>query len=152
MIEAVNSVVSNAPLVRIAADQVNVARSFAANPNRVQEAAGTDLPKAPYISPYISWSNDYGKAVLQIRDSESGEVVNQFPSETRLRAQLSRPVSDIPTPKQNTEGSTSVTPQQSATPAPQAQQQVAEAQVAAAALAKGAQASLPQIATVVTSA
>ena len=149
MIEAVNSVVSNAPLVRIAADQVNVARSFAANPDRVQEAAGSDLPKAPYISPYISWSNDYGKAVLQIRDSESGEVVNQFPSETRLRAQLSRPVSDIPTPKTS---ESSDVPAQSATPAPQAQQQVAEAQVAAAALAKGAQASLPQIATVVTSA
>lgn len=151
MIEAVNSVVSNAPLVRIAADQVNVARSFAANPDRAQEAAGSDLPKAPYISPYISWSNDYGKAVLQIRDSESGEVVNQFPSETRLRAQLSRPVSDIPTPKQSSEGSYSA-PEQSATLAPQAQQQVAEARVAAAAPAKGAQASLPQIATVVTSA
>ncbi len=160
MIEAVNSVVSNAPLVRIAADQVNVARSFAANPDRIQEAAGASLPKAPYISPYISWSNDYGRAVLQIRDSESGEVVNQFPSETRLRAQLSKPLGgDIATPQQEAEGSyvapeqSSAPQQQVSTPTPSPQQaQVAEAQVAAAALTKSAQASLPQIATVVTSA
>jgi hypothetical protein len=151
MIEAVNSVVSNAPLVRIAADQVNVARSFAANPDRVQEAAGANLPKAPYISPFISWDTDYGKAVLQIRDSQSGEVVTQFPSETRLRAQLASTPADqsfsAPKQAQKTEADIPDAPQV------QAQQaQVAQAQVAAAALAKGAQASLPQIATVVTSA
>ena len=39
MIEAVNSVLANASLVRGNAEQVDVSKSFAANPDRVQEAA-----------------------------------------------------------------------------------------------------------------
>ncbi len=152
MIEAVNSVVSNAPLVRVSADQVNAANSFAANPDRIQQAAGANLPQAPYLSPFIAWSNDYGKAVLQIRDSESGEVVTQFPSNSRLQAQLSQSIGNELAPvKTETPdigaADTKAAPQQAAQ-----QAHVAEAQVAAAALAKSAQASVPQIATVVTSA
>ncbi len=151
MIEAVNSVVSNAPLVRIAADQANVARAFASNPTNVAQPAGANLPSAPYLSPFIAWNNDFGKAVLQIRDSESGEVVNQFPSDSRLRAQLGQAIgNELAAPEKpqvDTETSdVGVSAPQTSAP------QVAEAQVAAAALAKGAQASLPQIATVVTSA
>jgi len=81
MIEAVNSVVSNAVLARGSAEQQSVVRSFAANPERVQEVA-----QAPYVSPYISMNIDYNKAVLQIRDSDTGDVVRQFPTESQMEA------------------------------------------------------------------
>lgn len=81
MIEAVNSVISNAVLARGSAEQQSVARSFAANPERVQEVA-----QAPYVSPYISMDINYNKAVLQIRDSDTGDVVRQFPTESQMEA------------------------------------------------------------------
>lgn len=89
MIEAVNSVVSSAPTLRGAVEQASTARSLAANPARVQEVASSapELPKAPYISPYISLDYNYDRAVLQIRDSDTGDVVEQFPTESRLAEQ-----------------------------------------------------------------
>ncbi len=81
MIEAVNSVLSNAVLARGSAEQQSVARSFAANPEKVQEVA-----QAPFVSPYISVNVNYNKAVLQIRDGDTGDVVRQFPSESQLEA------------------------------------------------------------------
>jgi hypothetical protein len=83
MIEAVNSVISNAPLIRTSADQVASSRSFAADAAAVESVAR--MPLAPYISPYISMDTNYDKAVLQLRDSDTGDVVNQFPSEQTLR-------------------------------------------------------------------
>lgn len=58
-----------------------------------QSATSVDLsalelkggPEAPYISPYISVDINYNKAVLQIRDSDTGDVLKQFPSESRLQ-------------------------------------------------------------------
>ena len=64
MIEAVNSVLSNSPITRIATEQQSVVSSFAANPDRVQVVA-----QAPYISPYIHVDVNFDKAVLQIRDA-----------------------------------------------------------------------------------
>lgn len=84
MIEGVNSVLANAAIVRANAEQSSVVRSFAANPARVQEAASA--PQAPYISPYIHLDVNYNKAVLQIRDSDTGDVLKQFPSNTTLEA------------------------------------------------------------------
>ncbi len=85
MIEAVNSAVANAAVVRASAEAATaVTRSYAANPDRIQESAGT--PKAPYISPFIHLDLDYDKAVLLIRDAETGDVVRQFPSESALES------------------------------------------------------------------
>ena len=84
MIEAVNSVISNAPLIRGNADQVAASNNFAADAAAVEQVARA--PLAPYISPYISLDTNYDKAVLQLRDSETGDVVNQFPSEQTLRS------------------------------------------------------------------
>lgn len=86
MIEAVNSLVSNAAVLRASAEQVSTQRALAANPARVQEVAqpSADLPQVPYISPYISIDTNYNKAVLQIRDADTGDVVRQFPSEESL--------------------------------------------------------------------
>lgn len=81
MLEAVNSVLQSAPLVRAQAEQVSTADSFAANPDRVQKAP----PKAPYISPYIHFDVNFDEAVLQIRDSSTGDVLRQFPSEPILQ-------------------------------------------------------------------
>lgn len=81
MFEAVNSTLSNAPLLRPQVEQVSAARSYAANPEKVQEVA-----QAPYISPFIHLDVNFGKAVLQIRDSDTGDVVRQFPSESALEA------------------------------------------------------------------
>lgn len=93
MLEAVTSVLQTAPVARGSAEQTSNARSFAANPDKVQE-----VPRAPYISPYIHMDVNYDKAVLQIRDSETGDVIRQFPSETRLRTQSAQASSEETTP------------------------------------------------------
>jgi len=80
MLEAVNSVLQSAPVIRGNAEQVSTSASFAANPDRVQK-----VPQAPYISPYIHMDVDLG-AVLQLRDSETGDVVRQIPSEASIEA------------------------------------------------------------------
>ena len=86
MIEAVNSSVSSSAVLRATADQASTQRAQSANPARVQEAAEPlrDAPQVPYISPYIHLDLNYNKAVLQIRDSSTGDVVRQFPSEESL--------------------------------------------------------------------
>ena len=134
MIEAVNSVVANASVLRGQAEAVSAARSFAANPERVQEVV-----QAPYISPYISMDVNYNKAVLQIRDSDTGDVLKQFPSETALEfrsrqaaVQSARPVEAPKTQSAEVSTPTFTASAPTPTPAPQVN---AQAQVAAAALA-----------------
>lgn len=82
MIEAVNSVLSNAQYTRAAAEQQSVASSYAANPARIQQAAA----QAPYISLFIKVDVNFDKAILQIRDSDTGDVVRQIPTESQLEA------------------------------------------------------------------
>lgn len=82
MLEAVNSSVSNAPLIRGNADQTSSTRSIAANPSKVQQVA-----QAPFISPYIHIDVNYGAAVLALRDSETGDFLTTIPSDTKLAAQ-----------------------------------------------------------------
>lgn len=79
----------NTPHLRGTADQVSVARSYAANPERIQET-----PKAPYISPYVFVDVYFDKAVLQIRDSETGDVLTQFPAENQLEQARQRAAQD----------------------------------------------------------
>lgn len=78
MIEAVNSVLANSSLSRGSAVQLSTAAKVS------QEAPVT--PKAPYISPHIVVDTGANKAVIQIRDSDTGDVLTQFPSESRIRA------------------------------------------------------------------
>jgi hypothetical protein len=144
VIEAVNSVVSNATLVRAAAEQIDV-RALAANPGRVQEVAS--IPQAPYISPYISMDHNYNKAVLQIRNSDTGDVITQFPSESRLRAaqasarlaaaqqQVTKQSSQMPTPAIGVTNHTEVSVPSISESAPAPTSDVGQAQIASAALA-----------------
>lgn len=81
MIEAVNSVLSTSPMARVVTEQQSVVNSYAANPERVQVVA-----QAPYISPYIHVDVNFDKAVLQIRDADTGDVVRTIPSEGQLEA------------------------------------------------------------------
>jgi hypothetical protein len=93
MIEAVNSVISSAPLIRGNAEALAASNSFAADAVAVQTVAR--MPLAPFISPYISVNTDYDKAVLQVRDSDTGDVVTQFPSEQTLRARQRQEVAQL---------------------------------------------------------
>lgn len=81
MIEAVNSILSNASVTRVVAEQQSTARSYAANPDKIQEAA-----KAPYLSQHIALDSRYNKAILQVRDTNTGDVLRQFPTEGQLKA------------------------------------------------------------------
>ena len=85
MIEAVNSVLQTAPFVRASSEQNSAVDSFAANPDRVQKV--TQFATAPYVSPYIHLDVNYDKAVIQLRNGETGDVENQFPSQPQLEAQ-----------------------------------------------------------------
>lgn len=82
MIEAVNSVLSNAPFTKAVVEQQSVVNSYAANPARLQQAP----VQAPYISLYIKVDTNFDKAILQIRDSDTGDVVRQIPTESQLEA------------------------------------------------------------------
>lgn len=85
MFEAVNSVLSNAPLMRGLVEQSSVAK-----PVSFEVGTAPTAPSAPYISPYISIDLNFNKAVLQIRDSDTGDVLTQFPSEETLAARQRR--------------------------------------------------------------
>ncbi|HIF24646.1 MAG TPA: hypothetical protein EYG18_07000 [Micavibrio sp.] len=138
MLEAVNTVLQNASATRAAAEQVSTADSYAANPERTQRAA----PQAPYVSPYIVVDVNYDKAVIQIRNGETGDVEGQYPSQSRLQQQARAAQAEIraenlaPEPQQQATQRTEA-PQQTA-PAPQAeapqqtQQQAVTAQQQAA--------------------
>jgi uncharacterized FlaG/YvyC family protein len=82
MIEAVNSVLQSAPVIRGNAEKTSTSDSFAANPQSVQKVA-----QAPYVSPYITVDVHTNTTVLQIRDSATGKVVDQIPSKTNLETQ-----------------------------------------------------------------
>lgn len=86
MLEAVHSVLQAAPAVRQQAERVSAADSFAANPDQVQKAPPL---QAPYVSPYIFVDPALNKAVIQIRNGETGDVVGQFPTEASMRARAS---------------------------------------------------------------
>lgn len=135
MIEAVNSVVANASALRAQAEQVSVARSFTANPERTQEVV-----QAPYVSPYISMDVNYNKAVLQIRDGDTGDVLKQFPSDTALEfrsrqiaQQAAEPV-EVAEPETTAEPSETLELKVADAPSPSVPAVNAQAQVAAAAL------------------
>jgi hypothetical protein len=82
MIEAANSVLQTAPAVRTVAEQASSnLESFAANPARTQKV----VIQAPYVSPYIAIDTDYNRAVLQLRNGETGDVTDQYPSRSRLQ-------------------------------------------------------------------
>jgi|TARA_R110002126_G_scaffold13118_3_gene56775 hypothetical protein len=73
MLEAVNSVVSNAPLLKVNTDNTRIDKGVATSPEAIQKLSVS----APYISPYVYVTK--GEAVLQIRDNNTGDVQRQIP-------------------------------------------------------------------------
>ena len=78
MIEAVNSVISNANLLRQGATQGGNLR-----PQELESVS--EFPLAPYVD-QISLDTNFDTAVLEIRDSDTGDVLRQFPTESTLEA------------------------------------------------------------------
>lgn len=90
MIEAVNSAIAATPFLRALPGMGAEISQPLANQGaeHVIETIGSAKgPQAPFISPYVYVNLNYNKAVLQIRDGETGDVLDQIPSDERLAAQ-----------------------------------------------------------------
>lgn len=121
MIEAVNSSVASASILRAGAQQVNA--TVAAQIDATAPIA--EAPKAPYISPHIAVDVSYNKAVLQIRDSDTGDVKDQFPTKSKLaeirRAQAQQEQGREVARRQAKQQTTEIAQQSVATAQPQQQ-------------------------------
>ena len=82
MIEAVKSTLSASPVLQKSMEQMSNTKSFAANPDKIQEVA-SDIP---YVSPSVRVDNNSKLAILEFRDSGTGEVMIQIPSEAQIEA------------------------------------------------------------------
>lgn len=103
MIEAVNSLIANAQVVRGTAAQTDPAHAYAANPDKVQETATVvgasaeqstvgvtetaSAGQAPYVSPRVVVDIRYKKPILEFRNGQTGDVEHQFPTEFALELQ-----------------------------------------------------------------
>lgn len=90
MIEAIKSTIAATSFIKPGLDQTSNARSFAANPDKVQESAA----EAPYVSPNVRVDNNAKIAILEFRDSVTGDVLAQIPSEAQLEAYKRRQAKD----------------------------------------------------------
>jgi len=81
MIEAVKSTVANSALSRTSIEQSSTLTSFAANPEKSQVVSQT-----PYVSPTVRVDVNTKIAILEFRESITGEVIAQIPSEQALRS------------------------------------------------------------------
>lgn len=89
MIEAVNSALANATLLRGNTEQANSLRPETPAGN-IEQLSKVEFQLAPYVSPYVEVDTTFNKAVLQIRDRDTGDVKRQFPSETTMRARAAQ--------------------------------------------------------------
>lgn len=78
MIEGVNSSLQTSQLLRASVQQASSADVFSADAAPVQKIA-----RAPSVSVYVDI--DYDTAVLQFRNVETRDVIDQIPSETLLQ-------------------------------------------------------------------
>jgi hypothetical protein len=99
MIEAVNSVLANASLLRSSADSKSKSQN---NIVETTSDSGSQPISAPYISPYVSVDINYNKAVLQLRDSVTGDVVEQIPDQRALESNRRDQVQDAAVQLQQT--------------------------------------------------
>ncbi|MCB1531646.1 MAG: hypothetical protein KDJ35_02140 [Alphaproteobacteria bacterium] len=82
MIETVNSVISGTSTARAIAAEAVASNAAASNFELGDQVARA--PVAPFVSPYYALDTNFDTAVLQIRDSETGDVLKQYPSEKTL--------------------------------------------------------------------
>lgn len=75
MLEAVNSTLQSAQVLKPIVAQTSTSESLSANPERVQKSTS-----APFVSPFIFVDSANQQVVLQIRNNETGDAISQFPS------------------------------------------------------------------------
>lgn len=84
MIEAIKSTLAVAPQLSKVSEQASTSRSFAANPDKVQEVAlDTD---GFYSSRNVRVDSSANIAVLEFRNPLNGDVKTQIPTEAQLKA------------------------------------------------------------------
>lgn len=82
MVASISSIAQNAQVLRSAAESQQEQQP------RIQPVeSAPQAPQAPFISPVVSVDTEFGTPVILLRDSDSGEVVTQIPSEPALQAQ-----------------------------------------------------------------
>lgn len=81
MIEAVKSTVASNALLRGSVDQSSTLNSFAANPDKLQSVS-----QPPYVSPTVRIDVNSKIAILEFRESLTGQVLAQIPSEQAIRS------------------------------------------------------------------
>ncbi len=84
MIEAIKSTLSVAPAVAKIAEQASSSRSFATNPDKLQEVAAPN--DGFYTSRNVRVDNTANIAVLEFRNPLNGDVKTQIPTEAQLQA------------------------------------------------------------------
>ncbi len=89
MIEAVKSTVASSALLRGNVDQSSTLNSFAANPDKIQAVS-----QAPYVSPTVRVDVNTKIAILEFRESDTGQIVAQIPSEQAIRTYKLREAKD----------------------------------------------------------
>lgn len=89
MIEGVNSAIAASQFTKSLPGQGGdaLARPEGITQDAAEVASVQGGPRAPFVSPFVHMDVSYNQAVLQIRDSETGDVVRQIPSDNRLAAQ-----------------------------------------------------------------
>lgn len=85
MIDAVKTTLANSSLQKQSLEQTSTLTSYSADPERLQAVA-----QAPYVSPTVRIDNNAKIAIMEFKESETGEVVLQVPSEQQLRAYKAR--------------------------------------------------------------
>lgn len=119
MIEAVKSTVANSALLRGSVEQSSTLNSFAANPEKIQQVS-----QAPYVSPTVRVDVNTKIAILEFRESVTGEVLAQIPSEQAIRtyklreAKEDAEIASKLTKRSNTAQKGSFVPTTTAAPAP----------------------------------
>lgn len=81
MIEAVKSTIAASAALKSGLEQSSPARAFAADPGMT-----ASTPAAPYVSPTVRVDVNTKVAILEFKESDTGEVIMQVPSERQLSA------------------------------------------------------------------
>ena len=86
MVEAVNNILQTAPVSALQANSNAGDRNARADvaAEAIEQAETKQTVQAPFISPAIYVDLNYNTAVLQIRDSDTGDVERTIPSRSAL--------------------------------------------------------------------
>ena len=92
MIEAVKSTIAQASIAKAPVEAGSSLKSLSANPDKIQEVSSSNssTEAAPYVSPTVRVDVATKVAVLEFRESDTGEVLIQIPSEQQIRAYQTR--------------------------------------------------------------